>query len=149
MTSFGGYQRKRSANRIFGRVQTAIAPVVQPGEQLRSAVWGHRYVPGLQVLLLFGALGDTLYLIIARPYFLAHTDRNFMLLNGSRFGFVSKPRGAVYTVPANAVRVELGRRFLLRRVATVSVVGGEETKVAVHRQFWGELDYMASLLGGG
>ncbi|MDX6481045.1 MAG: hypothetical protein QOG85_1555 [Gaiellaceae bacterium] len=140
----GGYERKRSARRIFDRVEKSRGF----GEQLQSAVWGHRYVPGLQLLLLFGALGDTLYLLIARPYFLALTDRNFMLLNGSRFGLVSKPRDAVFTVPASQVRIELGRKFVLRKVATVSVMGGEETKIAVHRQFWGELDHMASLLSG-
>jgi hypothetical protein len=141
----GGYQRRRGAQRIFNRVEKALGP----GEQLRAAVWGHRYVPGLQLLLLFGALGDTLYVLIARPYFFALTDQKFTLLNGSRFGFVSKPKDAVYTVPANQVRLELGRKFIVRKLATIREVGGEETKVAVHRQFWGELDHMAVLLGSG
>ena len=101
----GGYQRKRSAQRIFNRVEKVV------GSGLKSAVWGHRYLPGLQLLFLFGALGDTLYLLVARPYFLVLTDQQFMLMNGSRFGFVSKPQGAVYSVPANQVRIELGRKF--------------------------------------
>lgn len=147
MTNFGGYERKRGSRRIFGRVEKALGTLQSgPGEPLESAVWGHRYVPGLQILLFFGALGDTLYLLIARPYFLALTDRSFMLLNGSRFTLVSKPKDAVYTVPANTVRMELGRKFLVRRVVTVSVVGGEQIKIAVHRQFWGELEHMDSLL---
>lgn len=145
MTESGGYQRKRGSRRIVARVEKGLG-TLQPGETVESAVWGHRYVPGLQVLLLFGALGDSLYLLLARPYYVVLTNQRFMLLHASRF--LARTGKTVYTVPPDQARLELGRSFVLRKIATVGAVGGDEVKIAVHRQFWGELDYMASLLSG-
>ena len=147
MTEVGAdYKRGRVARRAVGRVEKALAATLEPGEELQSAVFAHRYVPGLQLLFLFGALGDLLYVIVARPYYAALTNRRFFLLTGSRWGLVSRPREPVLTADAGSVRMDESRKFLVRAITTVRAIGQDETRLAVHRQYWRELDHMRSLL---
>jgi hypothetical protein len=147
MSSSGEYQRKRIARRAFNRVEKALAPTLAPGETLESALFAHRYVPGLFVLLFLGSIGDVIYVFVARPYYLALTNQRFFLLKGSRFGFVSRPKDPEFTTPAGSARIdEPGRRFLLRAVATVRALPDREVRLAVHRQYWAELEHMRSTL---
>jgi hypothetical protein len=147
MTEGGAaYKRGRVAKRAVGRVENALASALEPGEEVQSAFFAHRYVPGLQLLFLFGALGDLLYVIVARPYYAALTNRRFFLLEGSRWGLVSRPRDPVLTADAGSVRIDQSRRFLVRAITTVRAMGQDETRLAVHRQYWRELDHMRSLL---
>jgi hypothetical protein len=148
MTDGGTPQnRGRVARRAFGRVEKALAPTLEPGEELQSAFFAHRYLPGLQLLFIFGAIGDTLYVIIARPYYAALTSRRFFLLKGGRGPFVSRPGDPVITDDADTVRIDEPRKFLFRAVVTVrAALGQQESRLAVHRQYWRELDYMRSLL---
>jgi hypothetical protein len=142
----GGYQRGRYAQRAFNRVAKALAGTLEPDEALESAFFAHRYVPGLSLLFFFGSIGDIIYVIVARPYYAALTNKRFFLLKGGRWGFVSGVRDPEFTSPADSVRIEAGRKFLIRLTATVRVLTGEEVKLAVHRQYWKELDHMRSLL---
>jgi hypothetical protein len=144
----GGYKRNRASRRVYGRVEKALGGTLEPGETLEAAVFAHRYVPGLSLLFLVGSIGDIVYVIVARPYYAALTNKRFLLLKGSRFALVSRPRDSEFTAPADSVRIETGRRFLLRLTASVRVLGSREVKLAVHRQFWRELDHMRSKLPG-
>jgi hypothetical protein len=140
------YNRRRAARRAFGRVENALATTLEPGEELESAFFAHRYVPGLQLLFLLGSIGDLLYVLIAQPYYAALTGRRFLLLKGSRFGLVSRPREPVLTSDADSVRLDEPRKFLIRAVTAVRAMGRDEFRLAVHRQYWRELDHMRSLL---
>lgn len=140
-----GYQRRWQARRTFGRVEKSLAGTLEPDETLESALFAHRYVPGVTLLLVFGTIGDVLYLLIARPYFLALTSRRFFLLKGG-WGFFARPGRPVWSAPADSVRIDEPRRFLVRKVTTVRRLGGDEVRVAVQRAFWGELDHLRSLL---
>lgn len=148
MADADGYQRNRAARRAFGRVEKSLAGTLEPDETLEAAFFAHRYVPGLSLLFLIGSIGDIIYVIVARPYYAALTNRRFFLLKGSRLGLVSRPRDAQFSSPADSVRIEACRKFLIRQTATVKALGGDEVKLAVHRQFFRELDHMRSLLSG-
>jgi hypothetical protein len=139
-------QRRRAARRVVARVEKGLAGTLEPGETLESAVFGHRYVPGLMVLLFLGSIGDLIYMLVARPYYIALTDRRFFLLNASRWGWVPRPREPVFTSDAGSVRIDEPRRFLVRESTTVRAMGQSELRLAVHRQYWRELDRMRSLL---
>jgi hypothetical protein len=140
------YKRGRLAKRAVGRVENALAATLEPGEELQSAVFAHRYVPGLQLLFLLGGMGDLIYVIVARPYYAALTNERFFLFKSSRWGLVSRPREPVLTVDAGSVRIDQSRKFLVRAITTVRAMGQDETRLAVHRQYWRELDHMRSLL---
>jgi len=140
------YNRRRVARRVFARVEKSLAGTLQPGEELQSAFFAHRYVPGLQLFLLLGAIGDIVYAIVAKPYYAALTDQRFLLLNGTRFGLVSRPRDPAFTDEAGSVRIEEPRKFLVRAITTVRAGLHDEVKLAVHRQYWQELDYMRELV---
>jgi hypothetical protein len=142
----GEPQRRRVARRAFQRVEKALAPTCEAGEELQSAFFAHRYVPGLQLLFLLGSLGDIVYVFVARPYYTALTNRRFFLLKSSRFGLVSRPREPVFSTDAESARIDQPRKFLIRAVTTVRAMGQDEVKLAVHRQYWRELEYMRSLL---
>lgn len=144
----GGYQRGRYARRAVERVEHSLAGTLEPGETVESALFAHRYVPGLLLLGVFGTLGDILYVIVARPYYLALTNKRFFLLKGGR-GFVSRPRDPAFSAPADSVRMDEPRRFLVRKTTTVRQVGGQDVRLAVQRPYWGELDHMRSLLSQG
>ncbi|HLY85164.1 MAG TPA: hypothetical protein VKO84_01445 [Gaiellaceae bacterium] len=147
MSSVGGEHRRRLERRAFNRVERALEGRLEPGETLESAFFAHRYVPGLFVLLFFGSLGDLIYILVARPYYPALTNRRFFLLNGTRFGWVSRPRDAEFTADAGSVRIdESGRRFVLRAVASVRAFPDRDVRLAVHRQYWRELEHMRSIL---
>ena len=147
MSSVEGDHRRRLERRAFNRVEKALAGKLEPGETLESAFFTHRYVPGLFVLLFFGSIGDLIYILVARPYYPALTNQRFMLLKGTRFGWVSRPRDAEFTTDAGSVRIEEGgRRFVLRAVATVRAFPDKEIRLAVHRQYWRELEHMRSIL---
>jgi hypothetical protein len=141
-----GYKRRRVAQRGFGRVEKALAGTLEPGEELQSAFFAHRYVPGLQLLLFFGALGDVVYALVARPYYAALTNRRFFLLRGSRFGLVSQPREPVFTSDADSLRIDEPRKFLVRAITTVHAGFQDEVRLAVHRQYWQELQHMRELV---
>jgi hypothetical protein len=148
MTDFGvEYKRRRVAKRVFARVEKALAGRLDSGEELQSAFFCHRYVPGLQLLLLLGAIGDVVYAIVARPYYTALTNRRFFLLKGSRLALVSRPGDAVLTDDADTVRIDDPRKFLVRAITTVRAGFQDEVRLAVHRQYWQELDHMRELLG--
>ena len=140
------YQRRRSARRVFARVEKGLAGRLEPGETLESAVFGHRYVPGLMVLLFLGTIGDLIYMLVARPYYLALTDRRFFVLNASRWGWIPRPKEPAFTSDAGSVRIDEPRRFLVRASTTVHAMGQSELRVAIHRQYWRELEHMRSLL---
>jgi hypothetical protein len=140
------YTRRRIARRAYGRVERALGPTLEPGEDLQSAFFAHRYVPGLQLLFLLGSIGDLVFAIVARPYYAALTSRRFFLIKGSRFGFVSTPREPVLTTAADSVRLDEPRKFLIRAVTAVRAMGQDEFRLAVHRQYWRELEHMRSLL---
>jgi hypothetical protein len=147
MTDSGtAYKRGRVARRAYGRVEKALAPTLEPGEELQSAFFAHRYVPGLQLLFLLGGMGDLVYVIVARPYYAALTSKRFFLLKGSRVSLVSQPRDPVLTADAGSVRIEGARKFLVRAITAVRAMGQDEFRLAVHRQYWRELDHMQSLL---
>jgi hypothetical protein len=148
VTDSAGYRHGRYARRAIARVEQSLAGTLEPGETVESACFAHLYVPGLTLLLALGTIGDILYLLIARPYYVALTGRRFFLLNGSRWTLVSKPRDPVFSAPADSVRMDDPRRFLIRKVTTVRQVGGAEVRIAVQRGYWGELDHMRSLLFG-
>jgi hypothetical protein len=140
------YKRRRVAKRAFGRVEKGLAGTLQPGEELQSAFFAHRYVPGLQLLLLLGAIGDIVYAVVARPYYTALTSQRFFLLKGSRFGLVSRPRDPVFSSDADSVRIEEPRKFLVRAITNVRAGAQDEVRLAVHRQYWQELHHMRELL---
>jgi hypothetical protein len=147
MTEAGSsYKRRRVANRSFGRVEKALAGTLGPGEELQSAFFAHRYVPGLQLLLFFGALGDLVYAFVARPYYAALTSQRFFLLKGSRFGLASRPRDPLFSSDADSLRIEEPRKFLVRAIMTVRAGVQDEVRLAVHRQYWQELHYMRELV---
>lgn len=139
-------QRRRSARRVFARVEKGLAGRLEPGETLESAVFGHRYVPGLMVLLFLGTIGDLIYMLVARPYYLALTDRRFFLLNASRFGWIPRPGEPVFTSDPGSVRIDEPKRFLVRASTTVHAFPDQEVRLAVHRQYWRELGHMRALL---
>ncbi|HEY3551629.1 MAG TPA: hypothetical protein VGK69_11330 [Gaiellaceae bacterium] len=139
-------KRRRSARRVVARVEKGLADRLEPGESLESAVFGHRYVPGLMVLLFLGTIGDLIYMLVARPYYLALTDRRFFLLDASRWGWIPRPREPVFTADPGSVRIDEPRRFLVRASTTVQAMGESELRLAVHRQYWRELEHMRSLL---
>jgi len=139
-------QRRRAARRVFARVEKGLAARLEPGEALESAVFGHRYVPGLMVLLFLGTIGDLIYMLVARPYYLALTDRRFFLLNASRWGWIPRPGEPVFGAEPGSVRIDEPRRFLVRASTTVQAMGQNELRLAIHRQYWRELDHMRSLL---
>jgi hypothetical protein len=147
MSSGEPSHRRRLERRAFKRVEKALAPKLEPGETLESAFFAHRYVPGLFILLFLGSIGDIIYVLVARPYYPALTNRRFFLLKGTRFGFVSRPKDPEFTTDAGSVRMdEKGRRFLLRAVATLRALPDREVRLAVHRQYWRELEHMRSTL---
>ena len=139
-------QRRRAARRVFARVEKGLAARLEPGEALESAVFGHRYVPGLMVLLFLGTIGDLIYMLVARPYYLALTDRRFFLLNASRWDWIPRPGEPVFGAEPGSVRIDEPRRFLVRASTTVQAMGQNELRLAIHRQYWRELDHMRSLL---
>jgi hypothetical protein len=145
----GQPRRKRIARRAFGRVEKALATTLEPGEELQSAFFAHRYVPGLQLLFLLGSIGDIVYVLVARPYYTALTSRRFILLKGSRGAFGSRPREPVFSTDAGSVRIDEPRKFLFRAIVSVRAMGQDEVRLAVHRQYWRELEYMRSLLDRG
>lgn len=145
----GQPQRGRVARRAFGRVEKALAATLEPGEELQSAFFAHRYVPGLQLLFLLGSIGDIVYVVVARPYYTALTNRRFFLLKGSRFALVSRPREPVFSADAGSVRIDEPRKFLFRAIVAVRVVGQDDVRLAVHRQYWRELEHMRSLVDRG
>ena len=144
----GGGDRGRAARRAVERVEASLAGTLEPGETVESAFFAQRYVKGLTLLLVFGAIGDILYVLIARPYYVALTNRRFFVLKGS-WGLSSKPRESVFTAQADSVRMDEPRRFLVRKTATVRALSGEEVRIAVQRMYWRELDHMRSLLSAG
>jgi hypothetical protein len=52
----------------------------------------------------------------------------------------------VLTSDADSVRLDEPRKFLIRAVTAVRAMGRDEFRLAVHRQYWRELDHMRSLL---
>lgn len=140
------YNRRRVARRAFGRVEKSLAGTLEPGEELQSAFFAHRYVPGLQLLLLLGAMGDLVYAFVARPYYAALTSQRFLLLKGSRFALVSRPRDPEFTAEADTVRIEEPRKFLVRAITTIRAGFDDEVRLAVHRQYWQELYHMRELV---
>ena len=56
------------------------------------------------VLLFLGSIGDLIYMLVARPYYLALTDRRFFLLNASRWGWIPRPRDPVFTADPEIIQ---------------------------------------------
>jgi hypothetical protein len=88
-------------------------------------------------------------MLVARPYYAALTNRRFLLLKGSRWALVSRPRDPEFSTDADSVRIEEPRKFLIRAVTAVRGMVFDEFRLAVHRQYWRELTYMRSLLDSG
>jgi hypothetical protein len=59
---------------------------------------------------------------------------------------VSRPREPEFTSDADSVRLDEPRKFLIRAVTVVRGMVFDEFRLAVHRQYWRELEYMRSLL---
>lgn len=102
-----------------------------------------RYVPMMNILLLLGALGDLVFVAIARPYYFAVTDQRFFVLKAGRI--YPRVGSALTTSPLNNVRFEDGRRWLIRKTVEVRMLSGDDYRVGVHRVYWRELDYMESI----
>ena len=147
MTFLGG-DRGWATRHAIERVAGSLSGTLEPGETVESAFFAHRYVPGLSVLFAFGAIGDAVYVLIARPYYVALTNRRFFLLKGG-WGFWPSVGDPVITSAADSVRMDEPRRFVVRKTTTVHALGGAEMRLAVQRVYWSELDRMRSLLSAG
>jgi hypothetical protein len=103
-----------------------------------------RWLPFLQFALVFGALGDVIFLVVARPYYLAATESHVFLY---RAGRIYPSAGAqVFEAPLGEIRIERLRGGPFRRVVRLRRLTGDEHQLAVHRAYWRDLDYLQSLV---
>jgi hypothetical protein len=135
----------RRARRAIGRVEKALAAELQPGETIEAAAYAQRWIPFLQALLLFGAIGDTLYIVIAKPYYVAASSSRFFLVNAARLWPAAK--GKVLDAPLGETRIEQLRGGPLRRQFRVTRLGGSDYRLSVHRAYRRELERLESLVG--
>jgi len=137
--------QSRRGRRAVARVQGALASELQPGESIETAALAQRWLPFLEVLLLFGALGDMIFVIVAKPYYIAASSSRFFLLDAGRFWPTPKKR--VFEAPLDQVRIEQLRGGPLRRQIRLSQLGGPEFRLAVHRVYRRQLEQLESLVG--
>lgn len=105
-----------------------------------------RWLPFLQFALFFGAIGDVIFLVVAKPYYLAATKSHVFLY---RAGRIYPSAGAqVFEAPLGEIRIERLRGGPFRRVVRLRRLTGEEHQLAVHRAYWRDLDYLQSLVDG-
>jgi hypothetical protein len=142
MTGSPGFEHSRRARRAIGRLQKKVD--LQAGESFEAVVFGQRWLPFLQVALVFGALGDILFLLVARPYYVAATPSQLFMYRAGRFYPSVGER--VFDAPLGEIRIERLRGGPLRRVVRLRRVTGDEHQLAVHRVYWRELDHLQSLI---
>src|SRR5262249_41286272 len=102
--------------------------------------------PGLQFLLLFGPLGDTVFVLVARPYWIAATSSRVVMFNAGRFW--PKCGKQVFEAPLDVVRTEKLGGGPLRRRIRLRALAGSDHQLAVHRGYWKELDRLTELVAG-
>jgi hypothetical protein len=131
-------KRSRRARRAIARVQEKV------GEPVEAAAYVQRWLPFLPVLLLLGTLGDIVFILVARPFYLAATQSQVFLFRAGRVRLSVDER--VFDAPLGEVRIEEVRGGPLRRVVRVRRLSGGEHTLAVHRAYWRELERMQSLV---
>lgn len=138
-------QHSRRARRAISRVESALGAELQ-GEAIREAAWAQRWIPFLEVLLLLGAIGDIVFIVIAKPYYIAATDTRFFMLTAGRLW--PSARGQVFSAPLDSIRIEpVGMRGPIRRQFRIQRLGGEDYRLSVHRMYWKELESLQSRVG--
>lgn len=136
----------RRAQRAIRRVESALAAELEPGESLEAAVFAQRWLPFLELVTLFGAIGDAIFVIVARPYYLAATRSRFFMLRAGRLWPSAGER--VFEASLDAVRIEpLRMRGPLRRQIRLQQLGGSDYRLSIHRAYWRELERLQSLAG--
>ena len=130
------------------RAQKAIARIEKAhrlGEPIEAVFLAQRWRAGLQVLLFFGALGDVIFVLVARPYWVAATASRVYMFRAGRF--LPKAGAQVFEVALDTARVEKLGGGPLRRRILIRALGGAEQQVSVHRMYWKELDRLSQLIG--
>jgi hypothetical protein len=136
----------RRARRAIRRVEAALGSELN-GETIEAAVYANRWIPFLELFLLLGAIGDVVFVAVAKPYYVAATSSRVFFLTAGRFWPTARKQ--VFTAPVESIRIEqTGMRGPLRRQMRLQQVGGSETRLSVHRMYWKELERLQSLVGG-
>jgi hypothetical protein len=143
MTEPDGVTHSRRARRAIERLEKKVE--LPAGESLEAAIYAQRWLRFLQFALFFGALGDTLFLLLARPYYVAATRSHLYVYRAGRL--YPSVGARVFDAPLGEVRLERLRGGPLRRVVRLRRVTGDEQRLAVHRAYWRELDHLQSLIG--
>ena len=135
----------RRAQRAIRRVQGVIGSEVG-AETIQAAVFANRWIPFLELLLVFGAIGDFVFVLVAKPYYVAATDSRLFMLTAGRLW--PSARKQVFSAPLDSIRIEaVGMRGPLRKQIPMQQVGGDEYRLSVHRMYWKELERLQSLVG--
>lgn len=135
----------RRARKAIARVEKALGSELQ-GEPIEAIVWAQRWIPGLELFLLLGGIGDIVFVVVAKPYYVAATNTRVFMLAAGRLW--PSARGRVFESPLDTVRIEsLKMRGPLRRQVRLQQLGGSEYRLSVHRMYWKELDRLKSLVG--
>lgn len=104
-----------------------------------------RWLPFVEAFLLFGPIGDAIFLIVAKPYYIAATNMRFFMLEAGRFWPAA--RGQVFSATLDAVRIEELRRGPVRRTISLRQLGGSDYRLAVHRSYRRQLERLEQLVG--
>ena len=135
-------EHSRRARRAIERLQKKGD--LPAGEPVEAVIYAQRWLPFLQFALVFGAIGDILFLIVARPYYVAATPTQVFMYRAGRFWQTVGER--VFDAPIGEIRIERGRSGPLRRVVRLRRLTGDEHQLAVHRIYWKELERLQSLI---
>jgi hypothetical protein len=136
------FTHSRRAQRGIARIQKAHS---LDGEAIEAAFYAQRWLPGLQFLLIFGAIGDLIFVLVARPYWFAATPTRVLMFAAGRL--YPKVGKQLLVVPVDTVRTEKLGGGPLRRRIKIRVLGGAEHQVSIHRAYWKELDRFNDLVG--
>jgi hypothetical protein len=135
-------EHSRRARRAIARLERKGD--LPAGEPVEAVIYAQRWLPFLQFALFFGAIGDLLFLIVARPYYVAATPADVFMYRAGRFwSSVGERR---FEAPLGELRIERLRGGPLRRVVRLRRLTGDEHQLAVHRMYWRELDHLQSLV---
>jgi hypothetical protein len=138
-----GFAHARRAQRIIKRLEKSGR--IPRGESIEAVAYAQRWLPFLQFALFLGAIGDVLFLVVARPYYLVATSSEVLLFRVGRF--IPSVGTREFAAPLAEVRLERLRGGPLRRVVRLRALTGDEHRLAVHRLYWKELDRLDSLAG--
>lgn len=135
-------QSSRRGRRAVARVERKLD--LASDQSIEVALLAQRWLPFLQVALFLGALGDLVFLIVARPCYVAATQSHLFVLKAGRL--YPSVGDKVFDAPLNQVRIERARSGPIRRVVRLTSLGSAEQQLAVHRAYWKDLDALHSLI---